>query len=99
MGTKATALEFLLSRKLHFDRVAPVQRFGDLYGLGRRVIFATAGVQAERSSRVGDVYPDALLLDASNPRARHLGVDRRLSARPDLQNPVFAHAAHGVVRL
>src|SRR6266568_4608271 len=32
--TKATALEFLLSRGLHFDRVAPVQRSGDLYGLG-----------------------------------------------------------------
>src|SRR3989442_15921603 len=96
MARKRPLLNSLLSRRLNFDRVAPLQCLCDLQRLARRIVRAAAVVQAERSTGVGHVYPDTVLCDASDARARHLGVDRRLGARPDLQYPVFAHAAHGV---
>src|SRR5437879_11225275 len=50
--TKATALEFLLSRCLNFDRVPPLEGFCNLQRLARRIVRATAVVQAERATGI-----------------------------------------------
>jgi len=75
-GAITTALELLLSRCLYLDRVTPPECFGDLHGLIGGIIRPAAVVEPEGSAGVGDVHPDALLLDAGHPSARHLGVHR-----------------------
>ena len=63
----AARLEILFAQRLDLDRVLPVERPGDLHGLGGRVALG-ARVQSERSPGEGDVNLDSLLVDAGRLR-------------------------------
>src|SRR6478752_4713928 len=96
--TEVTGLEVLFAGGLQLDRVLPVQRSGNFHSVPGRIM-GRAAVEPERSTGVGDVNVDIVLVDPGGAGGGHLRVARRFGAGPDFEHAVVTHPTDGVVRL